>query len=559
MHYQHRAVARGPKLTFREFSGEDVEGWIRKAEKYFELVGVPNEDRVQTAIMYTSGKAEFWWRGTGCNARTLPWHQFCRMASDKFNVISDYEIVGQFHNLKQMGTIVDYVDRFEEMVTMVKRHNPTLSDNYFISSFISGLKGQIQYHVQCHKPVTLPQAFWYAKRLEQSVPTFKKFTSYTPPNKIQTKSSENAPKVIEAKEKLPAQTLTELRAAGKCFKCWEPWVPGHTKVCKGKQLYSVILVENAEGKEEVAVIEDTEPPEQQEQETEMLATFQISTQALMGTPFIAGTFTLHLKIVTYWATALVDSGSDVFFISSKVSIKAHYDISEDSTIIVAAAQGKEMTSSSMCKNCSYTIQGQHFTTNFRLLDLKGYDVILGADWIYTHSPVGLDLRKREFTITKNGKQTVTFVDETLQDSNLIIGPKKMCQLIKKRAIGAVVVLNTSDSQAKSESPAPPEEIAVVLLDFADVFQEPTQLPPARHIDHAIPLLSNAEPVNQRTYRLPHHQKNAMEALIQQLLQNSMIRPSVSPYSSLVILVKKKDGTWRLCVDYRNLMPPTGTM
>jgi hypothetical protein len=242
-----------------------------------------------------------------------------------------------------------------------------------------------------------------------------------------------------------------------------------------------------------------------------------------------------------------------------VSIKAHCDISEASTIIVAAAQGKEMTSSSMCKNCSYTIQGQHFTTNFRLLDLKGYDVILGADWIYTHSPVGLDLRKREFTITKNGKQTVTFVDETLQDSNLIIGPKKMCQLIKKRAIGAVVVLNTSDSQAKSESPAPPEEIAVVLLDFADVFQEPTQLPPARHIDHAIPLLSNAEPVNQRTYRLPHHQKNAMEALIQQLLQNSMIRPSVSPYSSLVILVKKKDGTWRLCVDYRNLMPPTGTM
>jgi hypothetical protein len=54
-----------------------VEGWIRKAEKYFELIGVPNEDRVQIAIMYISGKAEFWWRGTGCNARTLPWHQFC--------------------------------------------------------------------------------------------------------------------------------------------------------------------------------------------------------------------------------------------------------------------------------------------------------------------------------------------------------------------------------------------------------------------------------------------------------------------------------------------------
>jgi hypothetical protein len=44
----------------------------------------------------------------------------------------------------------------------------------------------------------------------------------------------------------------------------------------------------------------------------------------------------------------------------------------------------------------------------------------------------------------------------------------------------------------------------------------------------------------------------MENLIQQLLHSQMIRPSVSPYSSPVILVKKKDGTWRLCVDFRQL-------
>ena len=44
----------------------------------------------------------------------------------------------------------------------------------------------------------------------------------------------------------------------------------------------------------------------------------------------------------------------------------------------------------------------------------------------------------------------------------------------------------------------------------------------------------------------------MEALIAHLIQSKMIRPSVSPYSSPVILVKKKDGTWRMCVDYRQL-------
>jgi hypothetical protein len=77
---------------------------------------------------------------------------------------------------------------------------------------------------------------------------------------------------------------------------------------------------------------------------------------------------------------------------------------------------------------------------------KGYDIILRADWIYTHSPVGLDLRRREFCITKNGK-LVTCSDETLQYNHQVIGAKKLYQLLKKKAIGAVVLLNNSPSHS----------------------------------------------------------------------------------------------------------------
>ena len=72
------------------------------------------------------------------------------------------------------------------------------------------------------------------------------------------------------------------------------------------------------------------------------------------------------------------------------------------------------------------------------------------------------------------------------------------------------------------------------------------------MDHSIVLLDPTKVVNQRPYRLPFHQKNALEELIKHKLSSQMIRPSLSPYSSPVILVKKKDGTWRLCVDYRQL-------
>jgi hypothetical protein len=71
LQFQHKAVAKGPKLSFPEFDGTDPDGWIRKAEKYFELVGVPTEDRVQLAVLYIKGKAEFRWRGTGYSPNNL--------------------------------------------------------------------------------------------------------------------------------------------------------------------------------------------------------------------------------------------------------------------------------------------------------------------------------------------------------------------------------------------------------------------------------------------------------------------------------------------------------
>jgi DNA-binding NtrC family response regulator len=66
------------------------------------------------------------------------------------------------------------------------------------------------------------------------------------------------------------------------------------------------------------------------------------------------------------------------------------------------------------------------------------------------------------------------------------------------------------------------------------------------------LKPGADIVNARPYNLSHFQKDTMEALILHLLKNQVIRPSVSSYSSPTILVKKKDGTWRLCIDYKKL-------
>jgi hypothetical protein len=98
----------------------------------------------------------------------------------------------------------------------------------------------------------------------------------------------------------------------------------------------------------------------------------------------------------------------------------------------------------------------------------------------------------------------------------------------------------------------PEEIQNILTQFPDVFATPTTLPPQRACDHNIPLILGAQPVNMRPYRHKPELKTEIEHHVTELLESGIIQHSTSQFSSPAILVKKKDGTWRLCVDYRAL-------
>jgi hypothetical protein len=311
---------------------------------------------------------------------------------------------------------------------------------------------------------------------------------------------------------------------------------------------------SAKGKEELGVVEDAHSEEVEYFDAEQVPVMQLSLQALLGTSHPTNTFTLQIHMGKSTAGALVDTGSDVSFIHPKFAIKTNQTISTVPTVKVVAANGKTMLSNTACANCSYTIQGHSFTSDFRLLEVQGYGIILGTDWLYTHSPVGLDLKTRTFSITKDGQELVTLVDESQPSKHVTISAKKMCHLIRKQEIVTVLVL--SNGSEKEVAALPPQQqhpaIASLLQQYEAIFQERQQLPPPRSVDHAITLVEGSKPVNQRLYRLPFHQKNAMEELIKQKLDSHMIKPSISPYSSPVILVKKKDGSWRMCVDYRAL-------
>lgn len=94
------------------------------------------------------------------------------------------------------------------------------------------------------------------------------------------------------------------------------------------------------------------------------------------------------------------------------------------------------------------------------------------------------------------------------------------------------------------------ELVELLSQYQYLFEDPTGLPPNRPYDHQTPLIPGAVPVCSRPYRHPYIHKNEIERQVQEMLESGIIRHSTSSYSSLVILVKKSDSTWRMCIDYR---------
>ena len=108
------------------------------------------------------------------------------------------------------------------------------------------------------------------------------------------------------------------------------------------------------------------------------------------------------------------------------------------------------------------------------------------------------------------------------------------------------VVDTRSSEVRLED-------VLVVRDFLDVFPDDLpSLPPEREIDFPIDLVPGTTPISLPPYRMAPTELKELKTQLQELVDRGFIRPSISPCGAPVLFVKKKDGTWRLCIDYRQL-------
>jgi hypothetical protein len=174
---------------------------------------------------------------------------------------------------------------------------------------------------------------------------------------------------------------------------------------------------------------------------------------------------------------------------------------------------------------------KRFTVDCFSIPLAPYDMVLGLTWLRSLGPILWDFTTLRMTLSLRGRRVVwTGVGAPAAASSTALFTTALC------------------SDKGSE-----RALLDLLLDaYNDVFAAPEGLPPARACDHHIHLKPHTEPVAVRPYRYPQLQKDELELQCEAMLRQGIIRPSTSPFSAPVLLVKKQDGSWRFCVDYRAL-------
>ncbi|KAG8486371.1 hypothetical protein CXB51_019815 [Gossypium anomalum] len=273
-------------------------------------------------------------------------------------------------------------------------------------------------------------------------------------------------------------------------------------------------------------------------------TYAIRAREKASTPdVIAGNFYLFDDSVH----ALIDPRSTYSYIcTALVSEKKMTVESTDLDLQVTNPLGQSVLVNLICRNCPLKIQGYEFSADLMLLPFREFDVILGMDWLIKHDAIVNCREKRIDLKCQPGEIVSAEFGDKKNDVRIISAFAARKLIWKGNEAFLAYILDTRGSELKMEQ-------LPVVNEFTDVFpEELPSLPPDREVEFVIDVISGTTLISITPYRMAPAELKELKTQLQELLDNRFIRPSTSPWGVPVLFVKKKDGSLRLCIDYRQL-------
>ncbi|KAL2905959.1 Transposon Ty3-I Gag-Pol polyprotein [Bienertia sinuspersici] len=544
--------------------------WIKKCNKYFSLCKIHDEQKVDLACLNMVDKAESWMSSYIVVKKNVDWSEFIINVAARFKDDNGCNVVKRFNKLSQTGSIESYIDDFEELRSLMLQQNHVLPDSYFLDSFVGGLKPTVRPFVKAFKPTTFTQAIEFSRLQEENLEATNTISKTSFPFKPYSKSQSLPPLLPTPSTSFkpftnskppsfstPQTTLTaverrEKQLKGLCYFCDKPYEKGHKCQLKQAQLF---LVEIPGVGEELKDSDREEEEAEYEHVGQKLELSEISScisiNALSGSHNFQ---TMRVNGVCNGKTLhiLIDSGSTHNFLDLSLAKTIGLDLETINPQAITVADGNHLACQNVCRNFTWKMQGTNYSSDMLLIPLGSCDMVLEVQWLSGLGTVKWDFKKLIMEFDFGNKHHVL---KGIPPAGVTTstGQKAMVNSIQLFFMQLKVDKEETLQIFNAESRELPPPIYDLLQKYKPVFEEPNSLPPSRDLyDHRIPLEFGTNPVNIRPYRYPLKQRDIIEKLVTEMLAQGIIRDSNSPFASPVVLVGKKDGSWRLCVDYREL-------
>ncbi|GJW48544.1 putative reverse transcriptase domain-containing protein [Tanacetum coccineum] len=568
----------------------------------FRISNCTVENQVKFATCTLMGIALTWWNShartvTNEVAYAMTWTDLKKKMTTKYcprNEIKKIEV--ELWNLKVQGTdVVAYNQRFQELALLSDRMFPEETDK--IERYVGGMPDSIYSSVVASKPKTMQEAIEMATDLMD-----RRINTLAERQTENKRKFEDAPRYNQNQQPNKRQNTGRAYAAGngdrrpyegakpRCPKCnfnhngpcTPPCTnckkPGHlAKDCRSRPATANNNNRNnnnnnnrnnnnqrAQGANTNAIVcfecgapghyRSNCPQWKNKNQGNGNGVARAYAVGVAGqnpdNNVVTGTFLLNNRC----ASILFDTGADRSFVSTQFSALINIaPTTLDHGYNVELADGRVIWVNTVLLGCTLNFLNHPFHVDLMPVEMGTYDVIIGMDWLTKYQAV-IDCAKKIVRIPF-GSEILIFHGDGSRNKrgtrlNIISCTKAQKYVLQGCHVflAHITVKETGDKSKKKQLQDVP-----IVKSFPEVFPEDLPgLPPTRQVEFHIDLVPGAAPVARAPYRLAPSEMKELADQLQELSDKGFIRPSSSPWGAPVLFVKKKDGSLRMCIDYREL-------
>ncbi|GJU46548.1 putative reverse transcriptase domain-containing protein [Tanacetum coccineum] len=492
--------------VFRGVEGAvELRRWFEKTESVFAISECAEGKKVKFAAATLEGPALTWWKS--------------KVATIGLEIVNQMPWV----EMKQLMTT-----EFNELALMCPRM--VEPEHVKIDAYIRGLSDNIKGEVTSSRPANLNEANNQKQgntRAMTTSPTDEKVSSGSLP-------------LCES-----CFTLHVGQCMIKCHKCGKV---GHkARYCKEKSVGTganalPILTCYDYGEQDHSRNRCPKKVKQEETGEVRGRAYAIKDVEPQGPNVVAGTFLLNNRC----ASILFDPGSDRSFVNTKFSSMLDIDpVKIRASYEVELADGRVISTNTVLKGCTLNLVNHLFEIDLMPIEFGTFDVIIGMDWLVKHDVI-IVCGEKIVRIPYENKMLIVEGDKGVSRLK-VISCIKARKYVERGCHLFLAHVTEKKSKEKRLKDMP------VIRYFPKVFPDDLPgLPPPRQVEFRIELVSGVAPIARASYHLAPSEMKELSEQLQELLEKGFICPSSSPWGAPVLFVKKKDGSFRMCIDYREL-------